>query len=429
MGLPTLAFTSKTEQTLTVAWGEHIEDGGVRRRIGDRTFSFEYRAKIGENRFTEYMLRLGCRYLEVNCENEIELSYIGILPTVYGAEPCEVEIKDALDRRIYEISLHTLQCCMMEHYVDCPWREQALYAFDSRNQMLFGYSAFKDKNAAYAASNLRLIANDSRDDGLLSICYPSGTPLAIPAFSLYYLVAVCEYTEATGDNSVAAETLPRLYAIAERFLSDREDGLVRKPIGEDKWDFYDWIPLLSGKFGNLDPTPDLVLNALLLYALGSLMRICKAIGEPFRLSDEAKTLKKAIRSHLLLPSGCFGHTENDASLTVLGNALAILSGAAEEKEAAVICEAICERKMLESTLSMSLIKYHALLDTDTDRYAPYVLGEIRENYGKMIAAGSSTVWETLDGASAFSNAGSLCHGWSAVPIDIFRRLHIAVPLS
>ena len=40
----------------------------------------------------------------------------------------------------------------------------------------------------------------------------------------------------------------------------------------------------------------------------------------------------------------------------------------------------------------------------------------------MIDYGSDTVWETLDGAKAFGNAGSLCHGWSAVPVYIFHKL-------
>ena len=55
-----------------------------------------------------------------------------------------------------------------------------------------------------------------------------------------------------------------------------------------------------------------------------------------------------------------------------------------------------------------------------------MLSEIRQNYKKMLDAGSDTVWETLDGASAFNLAGSLCHGWSAVPVYIFHRLGIAV---
>ncbi len=64
--------------------------------------------------------------------------------------------------------------------------------------------------------------------------------------------------------------------------------------------------------------------------------------------------------------------------------------------------------------------YDALLATDMEKYKEWVLNEIRREYGKMIELGS-TVWETIDGASAFDNAGSLCHGWSAIPIYYYAK--------
>ena len=39
----------------------------------------------------------------------------------------------------------------------------------------------------------------------------------------------------------------------------------------------------------------------------------------------------------------------------------------------------------------------------------------------MLDAGCQTFWETEEGADAFGKAGSLCHGWSAVPIYIFGK--------
>lgn len=36
--------------------------------------------------------------------------------------------------------------------------------------------------------------------------------------------------------------------------------------------------------------------------------------------------------------------------------------------------------------------------------------------------GATTFWETEDGESAFDRAGSLCHGWSAMPIVYYHRL-------
>ena len=42
----------------------------------------------------------------------------------------------------------------------------------------------------------------------------------------------------------------------------------------------------------------------------------------------------------------------------------------------------------------------------------------------MLDAGSTTVWETEEGSKAFDNAGSLSHGWSAVPVYIFSKFEM-----
>jgi hypothetical protein len=81
--------------------------------------------------------------------------------------------KAELREKIRNTAIHTLQCCMHEHYEDCPWREQALYTLDSRNQMLAGYEVFKDKNAEFVRANLDLISRGVRKDGILALCYPA----------------------------------------------------------------------------------------------------------------------------------------------------------------------------------------------------------------------------------------------------------------
>ena len=42
----------------------------------------------------------------------------------------------------------------------------------------------------------------------------------------------------------------------------------------------------------------------------------------------------------------------------------------------------------------------------------------------MLEAGSTTVWETELGEQDFSGAGSLCHGWSAMPIYYYHTLKV-----
>ncbi|MBQ8357112.1 MAG: family 78 glycoside hydrolase catalytic domain [Clostridia bacterium] len=426
VGVPVLDVISDTEQELTVAWGEHITDGGVRKTIGKRHFYYTYKTVKGRNTFVNYMLRLGCRYLEVFAAEPVELEYAGVLPQVYEVEVLPCRIENELDRRIYDACVNTLKLCMMEHYVDCPWREQALYAFDSRNQMLCGYYAFKDKNDAYARANLMLIGQDRREDGLLSICYPCGTPLAIPSFSLYFLLAVKEYVDHTGDVALAKELLPKMLGICEEFLAHVRDGLLQTLEGEQMWNFYDWSAFSAGTLGKSEEAaPDLVINCLFVIALDCLSWLCAATQTAFPYPHEAELLRQRIRQAFLTSDGvCTMHMGRE-EYTVLGNSLAILAGIVREHEAETVCDRLINGTLADCSLSMKVLEYAALLQTNTEKYRNFVLDEIRSNYKLMLDADSDTVWETLKGASDFGGAGSLCHGWSAIPVYIYHKLGIA----
>ena len=81
--------------------------------------------------------------------------------------------------------------------------------------------------------------------------------------------------------------------------------------------------------------------------------------------------------------------------------------------------------LTDCSLSLKAFKYDALLAVDRDGYAAFILDEIRRSYKKMLDFGSDTVWETEEGYTAFRSAGSLCHGWSAIPIYYFSILGAA----
>lgn len=427
VGFAKLELVSPVAQTVTVAWGEHVSDGGVRKTVGGRNFFYEYRSKAGYNCFANYMLRLGCRYLEVFCEAPVELIYCGLLPHVYEVKERSVLIEDERDRQIYGICLRTLRCCMLEHYVDTPWREQALYAFDSRNQMLFGYDAFEDGNAAYARANLLLIGEDRREDGLLSICYPAGSPLAIPSFSLYFVIAVWEYVAHTGDADLADKLWEKLKSVLDVFLGNMRDGLTLRFDRKELWNFYDWSPYLSGTLSRAEEAvPDLVLNCLLILALEAFLSICRATERTYPYAAELlSTLRKAVKSAFLTEDGALTVRRGEAEYTELGHALAILADVVTGVDAEALCERLAAGEWTKASLSMQIWRYDALMRVDAEKYRDLILDEIRKCYGAMLDAGSTTVWETERGESDFHNAGSLCHGWSAVPVYVFHRLGVA----
>lgn len=424
VGVPILRFNSMTKQTVIFTWGEHLNDGEVRRIIGDRDFSFTYVAKEGKNDFSNYMLRLGCRYLEVYFEYEVDVQQLTLLEQYYPITVVPARLNDELDQKIYNACVNTLKNCMMEHYVDCPWREQAFYAFDSRNQILCGYYAFENGNAPYVRSNLELICNDKREDGLLSICYPCSTELAIPSFSLHFFTAMLEYAQYTNDFTLAKKYNSRLKKILDVFLAREKNGLIQAFEGKQYWNFYDWTRYCEGSlYDSKDVHTDCILNLLTIIALNNYEKLCALINEPFPYKGKSQYLKANVRNNFLTKDGLFSMRKNTDELCAFACALAVCSGVTTDEETKTIAKAITENKLIKSTLSTKFFVYEAILKAD-ENYKTYVLDDIRTTYKKMLDTGSDTVWETEIGASDFGNAGSLCHGWSAIPIYFYHKFNL-----
>lgn len=418
VGLLSFSLCAKNESKINISYGECLENNHVKRKIGARDFSIDYVAKAGQNSYTNYMLRFACRYLEIDTDGEIEITSIGLIPQHYPVVPKETNLT-GLDKDIYDICLNTLRLSMMEHYVDCPWREQCLYAFDSRNQMLCGYYAFEDKNLDYVKSNLLLIAQDRRDDGVLSICYPSGIDLTIPSFSLYYIIAVKEYIEHSKDTEIFDRVGFKLREILDTFLKNEKDGLICSFESQCHWNFFDWSPYADG-YGDKDRRgkPDVSFSVLTVLALMAYDKICELCTLPPVFSKKiAELRKKAYAAFYDREKGAF---LNQGHETELVNALAVKAEIVTGEEAEQICHHLAHKEFISCSLSMKCFVYDALIKTDKDKYRNFILNDIRQTYAQMVEVG--TVWETVIGASDFDNAGSLCHGWSSTPIYYYSLL-------
>ena len=429
VGFITLKLSSETEQRITVSFGEHIDDGHVRQLVGGRDFSFVYHTTVGDNYFMNSHRRFGCRYVEIIPEAPIENAAVSVRNTVYPVT--QLPAPEALSykqQRIYDACIHTLECCMHEHYEDCPWREQALYTMDSRNQMLAGYYAFGE--ALFPRANLELIARDNRPDGLLSICYPILRDLVIPSFSLHFITQCYEYLCFTGDVEFIRSIYPKMKSVLAVFISKMEaDGLVRPLAGAGKWNFYEWEPGLDGVdqlghgFTSEGLEADIIVNGLLSIALEKLARIEVALGIESDALAVRERINDAIRSTFFdKERGIYKNRASVPDASKLGNSIAVLCGAADEEAYSTIADALIHDDITEASLSMMCFVYDALLAIDRDKYAPYILSEIERIYTPMLAAGNNTVWETVLGAPDFDNAGSLCHGWSAMPIYYYHIL-------
>ena len=419
VGLPSVVFGSDNVQKVNVAYGECLENGHVKRILGNRDFSFDYVAKKGINDFTSYMLRFACRYIEITCESDIAVEKVEIIPQLYPVAEKECRLTNPHDKRIYDLCVNTLKLSMLEHYVDCPWREQCLYAFDARNQMLAGYTVFEDGNRRYAEANLMLMTHDNRPDNLLSICFPSGDALAIPSFSLYYIIAAKEYLEryanATEPGNIGL-IVNKAECILGHFIDNMKDGLVLRTVGENYWNFYDWSEYCSSDIGKEEGGADLMINCIFLLALDAYGEICRLTDRtPVLDCDGLKAQICSCASRFYSPENrCFYVYDGNEKPTELVNALAILAGLVRGDLARDICDRLACGLFIPCSISMKTFKYDALLSVDPERYRDCILNEIRHTYGIMLDAGSTTAWECIEGAEAFGKAGSLCHGWSGI---------------
>lgn len=418
---------------LDIGYGEHLDDLRVRTHVGGRNFAARYICRRGRQTFTHRFLRWAGRFLQVNIQGsaftlyrlhlrrqEFPVKHRGQLNT---GNPLHADILDTCRR--------TLTLCMHEHYEDTPWREQALYANDARTQALCGYYAFGETR--FPASSFSLLGSGLREDGFLELTAPARPKVTIPSFTLVWMLAVRDHYLYSGDASLARQFLPQITSMLTAFLAERQDGLLPLRQAKGVWHFYDWTAGMSGynddDFAN-GLTVDAPLNCFLILALEAARDIIRWLdGEE---QDHAKThaafatavddLRKKVGAAFYSPDEeCFlTNTRPGAPLNELTQGLAVLAGVGTDtmRRNALGRMARPDSGLVSPGLSQSFYTFDALM-TQKETYGSVVLYRIEKQWGAMLRAGATTFWETIKGAGDFSNAGSLCHGWSAVPLYVF----------
>jgi hypothetical protein len=436
VGFLELELTVPQACEILIGWGEHTDDLRVRTYVGGRNFAARFRAKAGPNYFTHLYRKCGLRYIQLFIASyEVEIQYAGVQPVSYPL--CELpafHTADGLHSRIFHVCRETLKDCLHEHYEDCPWREQALYAMDSRNQMLCGYYAFGEYEMP--RESLRLLALSLRDDGLLELCAPASVPITIPGFSAVFVLALEEYLMYSGDETFVHETLPVASAIVDGMLSRRaECGLIPAYTGDAYWNFYEWRPGLDGSEKvpgkEEDVRFDAPLNMLAAEAASRIAHMLDLLKMPGANAYRAEAEKLRLDTDRLfrdLNTGLYYSYRNGQGcyhISELANALAVYCGVCPYENEDVVLQSLADGKLSPISLSYSIFLFEALLKKG-ERYARMAFGRISRVWGDMLMRGATTFGETEAGGWDFDRAGSLCHAWSAVPLYLYMAYALGV---
>lgn len=426
---------------LNIAYGEHLQDLRVRAKIEQRNFADIYICKAGRQRFTQYFRRIAGRYIQIHFSgmSAFKLYYVGILPAAYPLKTAGTfHCSDMLHNKIYEVSLHTLKNCMHEHYEDCPWREQALYASDSRNQMLCGYYAFGE--FVFARESLKLLGKGIQDDGFQRICAPTDLALRIPSFTMLWFLAVKEYTEYSGDDFFIRTMWDQMEDMIRKYFSNMKGDIPRYPLGEEFWHFYEWSKGYDGydKYRELryaDGFVDGMYFVFLYLALQSMLQLGK-IYDKQKFCQTYTPIAEKLQSTI---NNLFWDTERGLYASYINQGkkehygelmqvMAMYTGAAGKERRDKLCRTLYQDNIpLDSyiTLSYTIYKYDVLFSAGKE-YQQYIFDEIAQKWGGMLFQGATSFWETEGGEADFNAAGSLCHGWSGLPVYIYFRYVLGV---
>ena len=420
-----------------IGWGEHLSDG--RCRTAAINFSCTFDVAKGRHMCTDTFRRVGCRYIQFFIHSkEAIIYYAGMRPTVYPLTVKKPDSGNLLRDTIYEVCENTLINCMHEHYEDCPSREQAMYTLDSRNQMLCGYYCFNERE--FARASLRLIAEGMGNDKLLDLCFPATIKPTIPSYTLAYYIQMSEYIEHTHDITLAEEVYDKLCVMLNNFTDNLcPNGLFRNLPSSDRiWNFYEWQPTLMGEDDGryVKAGFDAPLNAYLSLALKSMSFISRALwkeDDAAYYSEIREKLNHALLSYFYdEEKGLFFTREGDdrERYSVFTNAICCLAlegklpgGNNVLKIVAADGDCGLGFDVIPSTLSMLSFRYDALLLCDRKGYRDMILDEIDRNYLHMLRNNATSFWETILGDNDIIGVcGSLCHGWSALPVYYYEKL-------
>ncbi len=430
-GYITLDIEAQDGAVLDIAIGEHLADMRVRSYIGGRNYAFSCTCREGRQKISFYVKRLAGRYLQIFAHGGIR--------SVYKAGLCEVEYpisfenkfisSDRLFNKIYSVCLRTLKLCMHEHYEDCPQRELALYGMDSRNQMLCGYYAFGE--TAMPRASLELLAQSQLKSGLLEITAPAKFPFTIPSFSLAWIIALKEYVLFTDDKEFGENMLKTARKVLDYFADNMKDGLVIHSKDSTIWNFYEWTDKMDNENIDSDSEFDAPINALFAMALKEYKQLCMWADE----KEEIEWADEIYNKILSVFHKTFYCDNMQAYQTYIGKdephfaqltqAWALLSGLVPDDCEKAVREKLISNDLVEISLSYTAFKYDALMQ-EPEKYINIVLDDIESQWGYMLYSGATTFWETILGEADFGGAGSLCHGWSAVPVYVFWRYVLGV---
>ncbi|MEM1011594.1 MAG: alpha-L-rhamnosidase, partial [Planctomycetota bacterium] len=170
----------------------------------------------------------------------------------------------------------SIETCVHETFMDCPYYEQIQYLGDTRLQALVTYTLCDDDRPGMRA--IKLFAAAQRPDGLLPSRLPCTKDQLIPGFCLAWVGMLHDLAIWRGRPEFVSDMLPASRRLVDAFARLVGDDDLLGPLPD--WRFVDWVPTWqNGVPADTQDTPDAIHNAWLVIALRQLAQFEAWVGD------------------------------------------------------------------------------------------------------------------------------------------------------
>lgn len=311
---------------------------------------------------------------------------------------------------VWEMCVHTLENCMMETYMDCPYYEQMQFPMDTRLQAMFHYIVDTDPRLAKKA--LEDFHCSIIPEGLIQGKYPSAYCQVISTFSLHYIYMLEEYYRQTGDLDTVKRYFPDIDGILGYYDRKIEGhGLVGR-LGF--WEFADWQDAWQETRGvpaALAEGPSTIINLMYGYALLMAANVNEAAGRT-GMAEEYRARQRELAAKLDAlcwdeERGMYREGPGFEQFTQHAQAWAVLNGLKDrETRRSMLKNAIAGEDVMKCSFSTAFEWFRAL--ENAGLYAKTEQNMMR--WAGLKDEGCTTCPEEPE------HARSDNHAWSALPI-------------
>lgn len=373
--------------------------------------------------------RYSCRYIELTVIDTSPKWKASFDNPVFIAESSvdkgslrEKIIEDPLLKKIYDVSIKTLEDCMQDVFEDGPKRDRRLWIGDLRLQASANYSSFQANDLVKRC--LYLFGGMTTQDGKIPanvFTVPSLIPddTFLFDYSLFFVTILEEYVRMTDDIDVLID----LYPVAKKQIDlaltkvDKEGRLIL----DESWPvFIDWSD-------DFDKTT--AGQGVLIYSLRRFCKLSEKMEDKQRNEYEASlaVIESFARNMLFDKETNQFIIEKTKERNAASQVWMVLAEVFDAQKNKQVMETMIKEHFPIKDFGTPYMYHHvveALFSTGLDEEACML---IKDYWGGMIALGADTFWEAFKPDDpSFSPYGSpiissYCHAWSCTPAYLLDK--------